>query len=264
MPFLGRGVKWVVKAALRPHQYRGLYDIATGFENPSRVAANYFFRRGTYPSDVVVKTPLGKKVFHLYTVEDLITANEIFARKDYHSDGSAKIVLDFGSNIGISIAYFLTRARDTYVYGYEPVARNVERLRLNLAEFSGRYEIVEKAVSIQAGWVEFGTETTGRYGGIGRGQELRSLGHEVTTFKVECLEANSIIEHVIGKHGRIDVLKIDIEGPEEAILSSIPKRLLGEIGIIYAEGIFPKDLLASTHEMTTRGVVAKFARRLHT
>lgn len=112
MPLFGRGIKWVARAAVRPHQYKGLYDLTRVFDDPGRVAVNYVFRKGTYPTTVTAATPLGKQSLTLYTVEDLITANEVFARKDYYLDERPRIVVDFGSNIGVSIAYFLTRNRD--------------------------------------------------------------------------------------------------------------------------------------------------------
>lgn len=187
MPFLGRGVKWVAKAAVRPHQYKGLYDLPKVFDNPMRVGFNYVFRKGVYPSDVSVHTPLGKQTIHLYTIEDLMTANEIFARQDYYVDETPRVVLDFGSNIGMSILYFLTRHCNSYVYGYEPVPLNVERLHANLSEFTGRYEVAAKAVNVAAGEATFTIEATHRYGGIGRTEELQALGIEVSELTVECV-----------------------------------------------------------------------------
>ena len=66
---------------------------------------------------------------------------------------------------------------------------------------------------------------------------------------------------MIAKHGKIDVLKIDIEGQEEGVLRHIPPAMLDKIEIIYSEGVFPDDVLAETHVKTVRGIVAKFVRR---
>lgn len=80
-------------------------------------------------------------------------------------------------------------------------------------------------------------------------------------FTVECIEANAVIAAVIEKHGMIDVLKVDIEGLEEAVLRHIPPDLIRKIDLIYSEGVFPSDLLAATHSRSTRGIAAKFVRR---
>ena len=42
------------------------------------------------------------------------------------------MAVDFGSNIGISALYFLTRNPSVQVYLFEPVPSNIERLRENL------------------------------------------------------------------------------------------------------------------------------------
>ena len=67
--------------------------------------------------------------------------------------------------------------------------------------------------------------------------------------------------HAGRRHGRLDVLKIDIEGREEEVLRHIRPELIGKIDLIYSEGVFPSDLLASTHTVSRRGMVAKFVRR---
>ena len=63
----------------------------------------------------------------------------------------AQVVVDIGSNIGISALYFLTRNPDCRVWLYEPVPRNVERLRANLAGYEDRYTLREAAVAPAAG-----------------------------------------------------------------------------------------------------------------
>ncbi len=49
----------------------------------------------------------------------------------------ARVVVDIGSNIGISALYFLTRNPACRCWLYEPVPRNVERLRANLRRLRG-------------------------------------------------------------------------------------------------------------------------------
>ena len=71
------------------------------------------------------------------------TVNEVFCRQDYGADASIRAVVDVGSNIGISALYFLTRSPDCRAWLYEPVPRNVERLRGNLAGYEDRYALRE-------------------------------------------------------------------------------------------------------------------------
>ena len=64
-----------------------------------------------------------------FSHHDLITIIECFGKLDYKAPKNLSVVIDFGSNIGISALYFLTRNEGVKVYLFEPVPRNVERLK---------------------------------------------------------------------------------------------------------------------------------------
>jgi hypothetical protein len=67
----------------------------------------------------------------------------VFFRKDYRLPRDAGLVVDFGSNIGISAAYFVTRNARLKVHAYEPVTVNISRAKQNLAPFADRVELIE-------------------------------------------------------------------------------------------------------------------------
>jgi len=163
------------------------------------------------------------------------------------------VVVDFGSNIGISAAYFLTRNREAFVYCHEPLAQNVERLRANLRAFEGRFALNELAVATEDGTVEFGWEPTGRYGGIGRAG--------LQTITVPARDSNSVLAEIIDRHGRIDLLKIDIEGLEYALTARIPPEIARNIGRIAAEERFSDNPLAATHELTYTRPITTLVKR---
>ena len=248
----GRDQKWVIQAALSPRHYRAMGKMCVVFKEPLRACYNYIRRTGSYPSDYVVRTPLGHRVFTLFTVEDLLTLNEVFARNDYKATPKDQIAVDFGSNIGISVGYFLTRSPTSFVYAFEPVPRNIRRLKKNLVGLETRYELSEVAVGIANDRVEFGIEESGRYGGVG----LRTG----SIIEVECVKASDVIESVIRQHGRIDILKADIEGFEVKVFNSIAPELLGKIGKIYLECTFPLNPISQTHRFRQYGTVAQFWR----
>src|ERR1700737_1506226 len=102
------------------------------YRQPLDAYVRYLFGVGRYPVAVPIDTPIGDIELMLYTPHDILTVNEIFCRKDYRAEPSDKIMVDFGSNIGISAAYFLSRNYDSYTYLYEPVPQNIARLRQNL------------------------------------------------------------------------------------------------------------------------------------
>jgi FkbM family methyltransferase len=86
------------------------------------------------------------------------------------------------------------------------------------------------AVGIEsADQVEFHYESTGRYGG---------LTHPMSsTLMVPCKSVNQLLDEILqnSKSPEIDVLKIDVEGLETGIISSIRPDLLKKIRIILAE-----------------------------
>ena len=129
---------------------------------PLQLSYRYLFNAGGYPHRATVKTPLGPVDVMLYSSHDLLTLNEIFCRLDYVAIPGTRVVVDIGSNIGISALYFLTRAENVFCHLFEPVPANVERLRKNLARFEGRYALGEAAVAEFTGSSAFAVEPTGR------------------------------------------------------------------------------------------------------
>ena len=81
---------------------------------------------------------------------------------------------------------------------------------------------------------EFGFEETGRYGG------LQSKLPEAT--QVEVRKAEEIVLEILKKESHIDILKIDVEGLEAAILDSLSGESLKKIHRIYAEANYPNNL----------------------
>ena len=178
----GRSRLMVAREILRVRNYRALVRMARVYPELGQALRRYFLGRGDYPYRCPVRTPAGIVAPTLYSSHDMFTVNEIFCREDYGTGTGVRTVVDVGSNIGLSALYFLTRDPACRCLLYEPVPRNVERLRLNLAAYEDRYTLHEDAVAAAPGPVSFGVEDTGRYGGIGvatgRTIEVSSVGSE--------------------------------------------------------------------------------------
>ena len=142
----------------------------------------------------------------IYSHHDMFTIHEIFGREDYRAGPELGVVVDIGSNIGISATYFLTRNRSSRCYLYEPVPRNVERLRRNLSAFEAPLRAAEARSAAGRGMVEFTLESTGRYGGIGV--------PGVEQISVQCRAISDVLDEVFERELAIDLLKIDTEGAE--------------------------------------------------
>jgi len=191
------------------------------------VFKRHLFGAGDYPYACRVRTPLGLVRPTLWSTHDVWTLVEIFCRLDYRAPASAEVVVDIGSNIGLSALYFLTRNDRCRCRLYEPDPRNVERLRTNLEAFTERWELDEAAVGPTSGRVRFGREPSGRYGAVG--------AETGDVIEVECLDVNDVLQQALAETPEIDVLKLDTEGLEEATVEAIRPELLARIELVYFE-----------------------------
>jgi FkbM family methyltransferase len=187
---------------------------------------------GKYPKMVDLKTPMGIVKYIANCHEDLFTANEIFCMECYKPHAEITTFLDFGGNIGLSSAYFLTRNPTSIGIIYEPLTSNVLRLRENLRPFEKRISIIDKAVWIDGGEIKFGIDQTGRYSGI-------NLPHN-TIVRMNAVDVDDAVEDGIQRLGRINVMKIDIEGAGVLILKKLNPKYFEKIDCIMIEE-FPFD-----------------------
>jgi FkbM family methyltransferase len=238
---------WLIaRNVIRPTNYAALSRMLRVYERPLPAVARYFLGRGEYPCSVQVRTPAGAIPVTLFNSHDAITLHEIFCREDYRCPTPPKVVVDLGSNIGISALYFLTRSPSTYCELYEPDPRNVSRLLINLERFGDRFTLHEHAVADTQGVLPFGREPTGRYGSLNlhtsglpsdaadsAATSPGSAGTDVIDVRVE--HVNSALERAIARHGVIDLLKVDTEGTELATVLAIDPALMPYIRHIVVE-----------------------------
>ena len=229
--------------------YVAFFNIFIYFKSPVSVLIRYVFEKGNYPQKFSVNTPLGFQVVTTFSHHDLITLVECFGKLDYRVPKDISVVVDFGSNIGISALYFLTRNPSVQVYLFEPVPRNVERLRENLRGYEKRYKLSECAVGVDEGECDFAYEDTGRYGGLikdGLSNFSKTTSDKVLS--VQVLAANKTLDKILSNHKSVDVFKIDIEGYENKVLSCLKAETLARIERIYAETISNQNLSGFSKE----------------
>lgn len=180
---------------------------------------------GAYPWQARLRTPLGIATLTVHHPHDVRTINEVFCRRDYgaaRGTGAPRVVVDIGGNIGVSAVFFVTRRPDATVHVWEPVPTNVSALRANVAQFADRVVVHEQAVAPTPGPASFFIEPVGRYCGLAEHYE-HAL--QVQEFTVECVGIADILASVVAAEGVIDLLKIDTEGSEAAIVAAIPDPL---------------------------------------
>jgi FkbM family methyltransferase len=248
-----RSWRAAARALFKPANYSGALKVVRDCSRPLDFLSRYIRNSGDYPAEFKIRTPTGPVRVTAHLPDDLLTINEIFFRGDYADDRNAEVIVDFGSNIGISAVYFLSRNPHAFVYCHEPLPQNISKLKKHLRPFEGRYDIREFAVAEQDGQVEFGWEPTGRYGGIGQ--------EGLETITVGARDSNVILAEIVKRHGRIDLLKIDIEGLEYRLTARIPEDLARSIHVIAAEQRFPDNPLAQTHASSYRRPITTLRHR---
>jgi len=239
-----RPISKVIGSVFKVHHYTDLINIFQGCDRPVDFFRRYIGKESQYPCRFKINTPIGLTEVTAFGPHDILTINEIFFRKDYGDMRADRVVVDFGSNIGISALFFLTRNKDVKVFCFEPLAQNTDKLKENLKGFEGRYQLAQVAVAQLDGPVDFGFEPTGRYGGVGS-----SIGKKI---EVPGVDSNRVLGEIIAEHGPVDLLKIDIEMLEHELTARITPQLAKDIGRVAIELPFVENPLPNSHTMRFR------------
>lgn len=249
----GRPLGRITRAVARRQTYVAAANMLKLYRRPAQLMYRYVLNAGHYPHRVAVRTPLGTVFPLLHSSHDLLTLNEIFCRLDYVAIPDTRVVVDIGSNIGISALYFLTRHEDVFCHLYEPVPANLQRLHENLEPFEGRYRLAEVAVAEHTGTSSFSVEPTGRYGGIGLDWP--------TQMTVPCVSINDVLRSVLEEVPKIDILKMDVEGLEVRLARAIDPDLRRRIRRIYLEANPEQPVMPESHDQRTYGEICILDRR---
>jgi FkbM family methyltransferase len=222
-----------LSASFRPRNYRAFVNTVLTFERPIDALDRYVRSRGDYPWRARVRTPTGVVELLIPHPHDVRTLNEVFARHDYGA-GRPRIVVDVGANIGVSAAFFLSRRSDSIVHAFEPHPGNLITLRRNLAPFGDRAVIHPVALAPSAGQARFFAEDIGRYSGLADYAGAHDTQQEIV---VDCEAVGDALARIVHAEGGVDLLKLDTEGSEEALLAAIPPHVKARIGTTYYEGV---------------------------
>jgi FkbM family methyltransferase len=127
--------------------------------------------------------------------------------------GDPSLIIDCGSNIGLSILYWKKRFPNARVIGFEPDKKIFEVLRRNCKNWElSDVELINKAVwyeeKIQSFWVE--------------GADSGRLTNENNLDQCNQIETVRLKDYL---NSRVNFLKVDIEGAETDVLVDCSERL---------------------------------------
>jgi len=97
------------------------------------------------------------------------------------------------------------------------------------------------AADVRDGEAEFFVEPTGRYGGLIKNWQSESI-------RVPTRRLTTMLDEVLEREDQIDVLKVDTEGSEEALVGAIRPDQLDRIHTIYYETDGPEPMHTNRYE----------------
>lgn len=223
--------------------------------NPVQSILKEVFSLGKYPIKLFFNTPIGVKFATIYSADDFSTFNLIFCRKDYFISNRDRVILDIGSNIGLSTLYWLTRNNENIVYCYEPSSQNFKRLKKNLKEFKSRVFLRKEAVSNKNFRSFLKIEKTGVYNSLTL-KIKKNNSYKLEKCKVS--DINSCIKKIVLKHKKIDMIKVDNEGEERKTVSHINKKYWKYINCANIDGKIVSKYVPKNFKLTKRGSAQRY------
>lgn len=154
----------------------------------------------------------GKIKVQFENYRDLKTFREIFLEKQYKLNicepRDIAVIVDIGSNVGYSAAYFFLSYPCAKIYTAEPVPETFERLEY-VAKQDRRIIAEQVAIAGANGFTNMHC-----IDGATASSSIFSRVGETATIKVRTKTLREFLEGV----SEVDILKIDVEGAEQFIL----------------------------------------------
>jgi len=182
-------------------------------------------------------------VFYLSSDEDFFVFNEIFIRNIYGVELNEKtIVIDIGSNIGLSTLFFARNDQFLKVFSFEAVKETYEHSLVNFdlnPRLKNKIEVTNIGLSNKK-YVEtflYHEKNKATAGIRGKKSPSYKYNSQAQTVEVHMNIASVLIEPIILKYSQYKkVLKIDCEGGEYQIIENLSKSgLLEKIDTLILE-----------------------------
>lgn len=155
------------------------------------------------------------KIYYIRPYELLHTYQDVFEKRIYWftPESQNPLIIDCGSNIGLSILFFKKNYPNSKIIAFEPDTKNFDVLKQNIqVNKLQNIELKNSAIWIKNGFISFkncGSETSHIV------EEQNSNDFVKSTRLADCLLQYDVI----------DFLKIDIEGAELAVLKDCSNQL---------------------------------------
>ncbi|MHB1558783.1 MAG: FkbM family methyltransferase [Isosphaeraceae bacterium] len=160
----------------------------------------------------------GAPIWFRLNTTDINVLQQVFLSGEYECAGdepAPRLIVDCGANIGCASVYFLTRYPGARVVSIEADAGACDVCRRNLAPFGPRAELIHGAI-----WPRAEELVVDRGCDGDRAEWSFSVRprHEGESKEIDAVLLADLVAR--SSEGRIDLLKIDIEGAEEQLFAS--------------------------------------------
>lgn len=196
---------------------------AAGGDTPSRLqlAADVILYRVLAivqlpPAERSATLGCGVKITYRLNRGDIQSVREIWFDEGYKLpfEIAPRLIVDLGANIGMTSLWYSTRYGRPAIIAVEPSAENARILRKNFADNGIAAEVVEAAVGARDGKATFLAARDSNVGKLSAGAGAAGVTVPVVSMRTILQKAAKFGD------GRIDLLKIDIEGGEADLLSA--------------------------------------------
>lgn len=193
-----------------------------GFFKTIRIILDIFLKT---PKEYLVNFKSNNKEVRMFIKSertDLAMLTEIFCFESYEikENIDPKLIIDGGANKGSATIYFGLKYPKARIHCYEPNIDLIPILKKNIELNNIDAEIFNEALSDKSGMLFFERNANHQYSKL------------VETNSGMQVKAISLDERYIGQ--KIDILKLDIEGEEEKVISSL-NFIDPSVGIIIQE-----------------------------
>jgi FkbM family methyltransferase len=179
-----------------------------------------------------------KKVYYRSSTSDMTLIYEILLQSKYKSEYffpeeiTPKVIFDIGGNIGITAIYLSKLFPDAVIYTFEPLTENFEIMEKNIQFYQNIKAFNFGLGSENGNFKVYLSNDSENFGGVSF--YPNSFGNKVEPY-VLCEVKN--INELIKKFNieSIDLIKIDTEGAEYDILTSLDDGVLRDTSWVTGE-----------------------------
>ena len=188
------------------------------------------------------KTKLGNYTVYFENSEEYHSLkNDVFRENSYEfeTDNPFPIIIDAGANIGLSALYFKKMYPGSKIIAIEPMPVNYQLLEQNVFE-NNLQDILtyDLAISHKSGTLTLHTDTENNWHSTASVVKGNWTGTQNTIpVTVATKPLSYFIEQALNQFDvpYIDLLKLDIEGAEQAVLTQGKKQLKEKVKFINCE-----------------------------